>query len=223
MYHAVSPAVPSEATARTRALAAREGWTLQVIQAGELDNADYVRNPVNRCFHCKTNLYGAIRAHTSNQIVSGANLDDLSDYRPGLIAAQNHSVRHPFVDARMDKAAVRALARALQLGEVAELAASPCLASRIETGIAIDAGLLTEVHRAEHYIARVLKPRTARCRIRGQGVAIELDDGTLATLSEEQRAALGRDLQALFARDLGVVTFERYRLGSAFLHVTAPE
>ena len=56
MFHAVSPAVPSEGTQRTHALAEREGWTLRVIDAGEFDNGDYMRNPVNRCFYCKTSF-----------------------------------------------------------------------------------------------------------------------------------------------------------------------
>ena len=90
MYHAVSPAVPKEATERTRAMAQRETWTLHVIDAGEFDNVDYMRNPVNRCFYCKASLYGAIRPHTGAQIVSGTNLDDLGEYRPGLLAAKEH-------------------------------------------------------------------------------------------------------------------------------------
>ncbi|MBE7248946.1 MAG: adenine nucleotide alpha hydrolase, partial [Actinomycetospora chiangmaiensis] len=74
MVHAVSPAVPEEATARVRAEGAREGWSLRVIEAGEFADPAYRANPVNRCFFCKTNLYGAIRAETDRQILSGANL-----------------------------------------------------------------------------------------------------------------------------------------------------
>src|SRR5512134_3307161 len=142
MFHAVSPAVQDEGTRRTRELAAREGWPLRVIDAREFDSADYLRNPVNRCYFCKTSLYGAIRPHTQAQIVSGTNLDDLGEYRPGLIAAKEHGVRHPFVEAALTKQQVRALARELGLAQVAELPASPCLSSRVETGIAIDPKVL---------------------------------------------------------------------------------
>ena len=110
-----------------------------MIDAGEFGSADYMRNPVNRCFYCKTSLYGAIRPHTAAQIVSGTNLDDLGEYRPGLIAAKEHGVRHPFVEARHRQAGACVRSRATSgLGEVAELPASPCLSSRVETGIAID-------------------------------------------------------------------------------------
>ena len=62
MHHATSPAVPAEATERTRALAQVEGWQLDVFDAGEFADPAYRANPVNRCFFCKTNLYGAVSA-----------------------------------------------------------------------------------------------------------------------------------------------------------------
>ena len=110
MFHAVSPAVPPEATERVRAFAAREGWRLTVLDAGEFADPAYRANPANRCFYCKTNLYGALAARTDATLLSGTNLDDLGDWRPGLKAAEEHGVRHPFVEAGIDKAGVRAIA-----------------------------------------------------------------------------------------------------------------
>ncbi len=89
MLHAVSPAVPPEASARVRAYAAREGWRLEVIDAGEFADPDYLKNPANRCFFCKANLYGTIATRTAATICSGTNLDDLADWRPGLEAAKS--------------------------------------------------------------------------------------------------------------------------------------
>ncbi len=221
MFHAVSPAVPEEGTQRTREFAAREGWDLRVIDAGEFDNADYLRNPVNRCFYCKTSLYGAIRPHTDVQIVSGTNLDDLGEYRPGLIAAKEHAVRHPFVEAAMAKQKVRWLARELGLPEVAELPSSPCLSSRVETGIAIDPAVLRNIHRTEQLVTHTLAPRTVRCRVRASGVTIELDTASLAALAAGAQEALAGQVRELFAgTHPGVaVRFEPYRTGSAFLHI----
>jgi len=220
MFHAVSPAVPGEGTQRTQALAQREGWALRVIDAGEFDDVDYLRNPVNRCFYCKTSLYGAIRPQTDAQIVSGTNLDDLGEYRPGLIAAKEHGVRHPFVEAAMTKQDVRTLARALGLTQVAELPSSPCLSSRVETGIAIDPAVLAAIHAAEQLVAEQLEPRTVRCRVRASGVAIELDEGTLAALDDARRRVLSEQIGVRFASTglTGPVRFEVYRTGSAFLH-----
>jgi uncharacterized protein len=219
MFHATSPAVPAEATMRTQALADREGWTLTIIDAGEFTRDEYRANPVNRCYYCKTSLYGAIRPVTQAQIVSGTNLDDLGEYRPGLEAAREHAVRHPFVEAGIDKATVRAIARALGLHEAAELPSAPCLSSRVETGIAIDPIVLSCVHRTERLVAERLRPATVRCRVRASGVVIELDAATLAGLPAAERTALAAQVGALFRaqgfeREVG---FAPYRNGSAFL------
>lgn len=177
VVHAVSPAVPAEATGRVRSVAADQGWDLAVTGAGEFEDSRYRDNPANRCYFCKTNLYDRIRALTPFRIASGANLDDLGDYRPGLIAAAERDVVHPYVEARMTKSDVRALARDLGLGAIAELPAQPCLASRVETGIAIDAADLAFVERVEARL-RDMTPNgvTLRCRVTHQGIAIELDD-----------------------------------------------
>lgn len=219
MFHAVSAAVPGEATARVRELAAREGWKLTVLDAGEFEDAHYRSNPVNRCFYCKTNLYAALVPLSTAQIVAGTNLDDLAEYRPGLDAAKNHGVRHPFVEAGIDKKTVRAIARHLGLGSVAELPAAPCLSSRIETGIAIDPDMLKLVHSAELLLSEVLAPGTVRCRVRAHRVVIELDEHNLAALAATGRNTIENRIATLF-RDGGFdypVSFAPYRTGSAFL------
>jgi len=189
MVHAVSPAVPPAATQRVRARADRDGWRLTVVGAGEFDDPRYRDNPVDRCYFCKSNLYDRIRGLTEGVIASGANLDDLGDYRPGLLAAAERAVIHPFVEAGMDKGAVRALARELGLGEVAELPAQPCLASRVETGIAIDPADLAFIDLVETRLAPLAPSGAAlRCRITRDGVAIEVggevgDRDTIAALA----------------------------------------
>jgi uncharacterized protein len=219
MAHAVSPAVQPEGTERVRRFAVAEDWALALIQAGEFDDPDYRRNPINRCFFCKTNLYGVVAARTDRPIVSGANLDDLGEYRPGLDAAHRHGVRHPYIEAGFDKARVRQLARALGLGDVADLAASPCLSSRVETGIRIEADTLAFVHAAERLVQAALAPQTVRCRVRAEGLVIELDEAAYARLSASDADRLaGRIRGAAPTRvDAATVRFAAYRVGSAFL------
>lgn len=222
MVHAVSPAVPPQASARVRAFAEREGWTLQMVDAGEFSDPDYLSNPVNRCFFCKINLYGVVATVTRRTILSGANLDDLGDYRPGLDAARRYAVRHPLVEAGVDKAGVRALARELELGEIADLPASPCLSSRVETGIAIDPVTLDFINGVELLVGARVNPRTVRCRVRAGGLVIELDEPALAALSERDADGLRQEITALVPATVTsrAVRFAPYRAGGAFL--TAP-
>jgi len=189
--HATSPAVPADATSRTRTLARNQGWTLRILETGEFQDPRYRANAGDRCFHCKRHLYAAIADEAPGRtILSGTNVDDLSDIRPGLEAARLRGVRHPFVEAGLDKGAVRALARALGLGDVANLPAAPCLSSRIETGLRVKRADLALAHAIECWVRVRLNPATVRCRVRATGLVVELDDQTLDALSPGARQTL---------------------------------
>jgi len=170
LYHALSPAVPAQATKRLTELASQKNWNLKIVNTGEFEDEDYMANPVNRCFFCKSNLYGSLAKLSDNLILSGTNTDDLSDWRPGLQAAKNNNVRHPFVEAGFGKEEIRALARDLLLPEIAELPSSPCLSSRIETGIAISPETLKLIDRIEDFVKTKTSARTVRCRHRQSGL-----------------------------------------------------
>jgi uncharacterized protein len=202
-----------------QAEAARQGWVLDIFDAGEFADASYRANPVNRCFFCKTNLYGAIAGRTGRRIVSGTNTDDLREYRPGLDAARAHYVRHPFVEAGIDKGGIRALAAELGFGALSALPSAPCLSSRIETGLRIEAPLLSMVHEAEKLVAGILHPRTVRCRVRASGVVVELDEPTLRNLGSVEAESLRQKIAALGV--VRPVTFAPYRSGSAFVQPAA--
>jgi uncharacterized protein len=211
--HAVSPAVPAAATARVREHAVAEGWRLIVTGAGEFEDVRYRANPVDRCYFCKTNLYQRIRALTPHRIASGANLDDLGDFRPGLVAAAERDVVHPLIEAGMTKAAVRSLARELGLAAVAELPAQPCLASRVETGIAIDADDLAFVEQVETRLAAFAPAiSTLRCRITRGGVAIEAEGDAAALAAIEP---IARSLAESEGRQFAGV--RPYRRGAMFV------
>lgn len=219
VVHATSAAVPRSAGARVRHYAAREGWRLTVLDAGELEDPRYRRNPANRCFFCKTNLYAAMADRVALPLVSGTNQDDLEDYRPGLQAAADHGVRHPFVEAGIDKEGVRALARSLALHDLAELPASPCMSSRVETGIAIEAATLEAIDRAETLVRFELGARTVRCRLRHDAIVVELGARDFERWQQRSNDCLSATLAALFRQAVGIrpVRFAPYRRGSAFL------
>jgi pyridinium-3,5-biscarboxylic acid mononucleotide sulfurtransferase len=218
MIHAVSPAVPPEASARVNAYARREGWPLEIIDAGEFADPNYLKNPANRCFFCKTNLYATIATRTQATICSGTNLDDLADWRPGLQAAAQHAVRHPYVEAEIDKTTVRALARQLELNDLAELPAAPCLSSRLETGLPVTAQRLELVHAIERLIQRELNPHTVRCRMLLDGIAIQLDPAALEEIGSARHIRLRTAINDMLARHgyAHPVRYQPYRMGSAF-------
>lgn len=223
MIHAVSAAVPTQATTRVNEYAQRELWRLQTIDAGEFADPQYRANPANRCFFCKTNLYSTMAQVCIEPLVSGTNVDDLGDYRPGLQAAAAHQVRHPYVEAGISKALVRAIAHQLELNDLAELPSAPCLSSRIETGIAIDPRVLPVVNDVERLLGDTLAASTVRCRVRHQGVVIELDESTLERLGNHQRDELTAAINERFVA-IGhqhAVHFEPYRMGSAFVRPLA--
>jgi len=226
VFHALSAAVPVSATERVQHYADREGWNLAIIDAGEMQDPSYRSNPVDRCYFCKSCLYGTIHKQTELPIASGTNLDDLSDYRPGLKAASEFEVHHPYVDVGIDKSSVRAIAAHLGLDDLSDLPAAPCLSSRITTGISIDDRLLPVVDEVERDVWQMMKGvlpiKGVRCRIREDQIAIELDSNREvdagAAYSEEIRKRVRQIFSDKgFAEQSYAISIEPYRMGSAFL------
>lgn len=138
-----------------RSIAALIGIRHVIIDTDELANPSYARNADDRCYHCKTELYEQIERRLEElgvrHVLNGANLDDRSDYRPGMIAATQHSVRSPLLECGFSKADVRALASEWEL-PVWDKPASPCLSSRIAYGEPVTPERLRMVDRAERFL-----------------------------------------------------------------------
>lgn len=157
-------------------LARRFGWRREVIQTAELEDANYTANSPRRCFFCKDELYKKLRALASERniefIVDGSTEDDLTDYRPGRVAANGHSVRSPLIEAGMKKTEVRELSRRVGL-PTWDQPASPCLSSRIAYGIPVTIERLAIVDRGEE-ILRELGFREFRVRHHDNLVRLEI-------------------------------------------------
>jgi uncharacterized protein len=134
---AVSESLATGELEEAKELARRIGIRHRVVRTEEFSNPKYRQNNPDRCYFCKSELYGRLESMLAelgaDVIVSGANLDDMGDYRPGLQAAAEHNVRHPLQECEFTKADVRALARAWGL-PTWDKPATPCLSSRIAYG-----------------------------------------------------------------------------------------
>jgi uncharacterized protein len=173
---AISPALATGELDAARDAAVAAGIAHETIATNELEREAYRQNGPDRCYHCKSELYvllGEIARERGIAVVaSGANRDDLGDWRPGLRAAAEHEVRHPLVERDLGKGAVRAIAHRLGL-PTADKPASPCLASRLPYGTPVDAETLHRIDRAETAV-RALGYRELRVR--------HLEDGALASV-----------------------------------------
>jgi pyridinium-3,5-biscarboxylic acid mononucleotide sulfurtransferase len=173
---AVSPALASGELDGARAVADAVGIAHRTITTDELARAGYRRNDVDRCYHCKTELYERLLALAQREgyaaVLSGANADDVGDWRPGLRAAAEHGVRHPLLELGVGKAEVRELAEALGVPS-AQKPASPCLASRLPYGTAVTPAALAMVDRAEQAL-KALGYRVLRVRHHGRLGRVEL-------------------------------------------------
>lgn len=222
VVHAVSPAVPNADTERVRANAEREEWRFEIITSGEFEDERYVANPQNRCFYCKSHLYGVLERISSLSaadtcVVSGANEDDLGEYRPGLHAAAQHSVRHPYIELGIGKMAIRAMAHQLGL-DYADLPASPCLASRLYTGTRVTPAKLNFVNNAEQLVRQSTGCQVVRCRLDSTTVRIEVSDADRSLIDDNILTAI-RNMASTDLPEVSAVILDAraYAPGRAFV------
>ena len=198
------------------AFAREHNIPLEVVSTTELDRAEYVRNDSSRCFHCKDELFTVMEAfraeHGFKSIAYGVNADDRGDFRPGQIAAREHSVAAPLVDANLTKQEIRELAQQANL-RVWDKPASACLSSRIEYGRPVTRAALSTVEQGEDAL-RALGFRQFRVRHHGEIVRIEISSNELSrALSSEMAAEFARIFKALGFKFV-TLDLEGFRSGS---------
>ena len=180
---AVSPSLLPEELEDARIQAAEIGIAHQLVQTHEMDNPNYTANPVNRCYFCKSELHDTLKPLALQlgypYAIDGVNADDLSDYRPGIQAAQERGARSPLAEVGITKAEVRQLSKQLGLPWW-DKPAQPCLSSRFPYDEEITIGKLQRVGRAERYLRR-LGLRDLRVRSQGDTARIELPPEEIKT------------------------------------------
>jgi len=197
-----SASYPAAQWATARAVAQRFDIPLVELDTHELEDPDYLANPTNRCFFCKTELWRrlvpAARRRGLAIVCDGTNADDLREHRPGYAAGQAAGVRSPLAEAGLRKADVRHAARELGL-PVWDAPAAPCLSSRVAYGIPITSERLAQVERAEAYLRQLGVTGDLRVRHHGDrgGARLEVEPRWVPWVTErlpaikERLTALG--------------------------------
>lgn len=154
MVTADSPSLPRAELDEAMELARERSWNHKVVGTDELADENYASNPTNRCYFCKSALFDVLRPIADElgwEVLLGTNLDDLGDWRPGHVAAEERGVKHPLVVAGLSKADVRLLSRKAGL-PTADKPAAACLASRFAYGVRVTREGLGRVERAERLL-----------------------------------------------------------------------
>lgn len=179
---AQSPSLPKRELSAAAEFADMIGVERLVIETEEMSLPQYRQNPADRCYHCKSELYGKLQKIAAERnllrIANGINLDDLGDYRPGIGAAREADVVSPLCDAGFAKQDVRDLSRKLGL-PTWEKPAMACLSSRIPYGQPITEKKLSMVEQAEDLLLS-LGFKRLRVRHHGDIARIELNQDDIA-------------------------------------------
>ena len=158
------------------ALASQFDVPLLEVDTAELADPRYLANPTNRCYFCKAELWGRLgevaRARGFDAVIDGTNADDLGEHRPGLRAAEERGVRSPLAELGWRKSDVRAAAHSLAL-PTWDAPASPCLSSRVVSGLEITPVRLSQVEQGEAYLRSLGVAGDLRVRHHGDRATIE--------------------------------------------------
>lgn len=186
---AVSPALAARELAEASKLAEQFGLSHRVIHTNEMEREGYTANSPQRCYFCKTELYTHLCSLAEREgyewVANGANTDDLGDYRPGMQAASEHRVRSPMVETGMDKAAVRAIARSLDI-PIWDKPAQPCLSSRVPYGTPVTVETLSQIEQAEDFL-RGLGLREVRARHHDRLCRVEVAEAEMELAFKHRR------------------------------------
>ena len=187
-----------------------------IIEYNELDNPDFVKNDKNRCFHCRTELSEHLlrlaKAEKISIIVDGTNLDDLTEYRPGIIALKKNGVQSPLVETGFKKADVRMVAREVGIS-IHDKPSNSCLASRIPWGNTVTSEKLERIEKSEIMIKQLFGVRQVRVRDFGNSANIEVDKNEIVFLDDEKKMSLLKEYMSQFGFNIVLVDPNGYRPG----------
>lgn len=151
----ISPTFPPFDLQRARFIAEFFGVRHIIVKSKELENEKFCKNPPERCYYCKTELFTLCKEiakeHRIEVLCDGSNVDDLNDYRPGRKAVEDFDVKSPLIEAGLKKEEIRTLSQFFEI-PYWNSPPSPCLASRFPYGVSITEKRLNKVMKAEEFL-----------------------------------------------------------------------
>ena len=221
---AVSASFPDRERKEAAAFCEKQGIRQYFVESEELDVDGFRENPANRCYLCKKELFSRVLKLAEEQgidwVAEGSNMDDLGDYRPGLVAIRELGIRSPFREQELGKAEIRAISKELGLPTWKKPSAA-CLASRIPYGEELTAEKLARIDAAESFI-RSLGFTNLRVRSHGDLARIELaPDETGRMADDDLRKTVSAKLKELGFTYV-TVDLEGYRMGSLNKELSQP-
>ena len=171
-----------------------------IISYDELENPDFVKNDQNRCFHCRSELSDHLirlaRKENITVIVDGTNIDDLGDYRPGIVALQNNGIRSPLVESNFTKSEVRNTAKSVGLS-IHDRPSNSCLASRIPWGQRVTAERLARIEVGETFVKQMVGAKQVRVRDINGMAKIEIGQDELDLIQSANIDELAAKLKSI--------------------------
>ena len=188
----------------------------KIIHTNELKDKNFTKNPVNRCYYCKKELFKELdRIKEENgfsHVLDASNTDDIKDYRPGSKAKKEFKVRSPLMEAGFSKHDIRKFSRKLKL-KTADLPSMACLASRFPYGQKIDKEMLVKIEKAEGFIKKS-GINQVRVRCHGNIARIEVEKKEIKKFLDIKFCEkIAKHLKQLGFKYIGL-DLEGYRTGS---------
>jgi pyridinium-3,5-biscarboxylic acid mononucleotide sulfurtransferase len=212
----ISPSVAQIQQTEAEKIAQDFNFNYLSIQTDELANPNYQANPANRCYFCKTELYGKLKPIAAEKniefILDGANLDDTKDYRPGREAAKEKGVRSPLIEVGLNKNEIRQLSKKYNL-PTWDKPSSPCLSSRIAYGVPVSIERLSKVEKGEEFL-RTLGLREFRVRNHGELVRLEIAPDELKKVLDKEITDLIAEKFREFGFKYVTLDLHGYRTGA---------
>ncbi|MFX1504412.1 MAG: ATP-dependent sacrificial sulfur transferase LarE [Promethearchaeota archaeon] len=209
---------PEEEIDEASQFAKKYGINHMIVDRDPLKDKDFQCNPLNRCYICKTGLYNTINeikdSKTFDVILDGSNVDDLSDYRPGMQALKELNIFTPYIEFNINKNEIRQISKFYDLN-VQNKPSMACFSSRIPYGQTIDEKKINMIREAEKFLRNKFKLKQLRVRLHEDNLGrIEILQKDFPKVLREKNITLIRETLKKLGFIYITVDLEGFRSGS---------